>query len=459
MKKQTVHIQGMHCRSCEILLEDTLKEIRGIKAVNVSHTKGTAEVRYTGHLDLNQVRSAVEDAGYTLGVGKKVPFISSRVEDWHELSIAALLLVSLYFLGRWTGVFDLGNSVSNNYSSLPIVFLVGLTAGVSTCMALVGGLVLGVSAKFAKLKPYASVQEKFTPHVMFNLGRVASFFILGGLIGGLGSVFQISMSLVGFLTVLVGLSMLFLGFQLIGVFPRLSGLQFTLPKAISRSFGLDQAKQAEYSHKNAALLGALTFFLPCGFTQAMQLYAISTGSPLAGALTMGTFALGTAPGLLGIGGLTSAVKGQFAKYFFKFAGLVVIVLSLFNVSNGLNLTGWKSTFGQPPTAQAQTKENPQGLGASQGQVQVLKGTYSSDAGVVPAKFTAQVGRPVRVEIYAQEDGAGCMGSFAIPGLTKKVAGFKRGQTVVMEFTPSKTGTYQMTCAMGIPHGTITIKNG
>jgi uncharacterized protein len=455
MKKQTVHIQGMHCRSCEILLEDGIKDIPGVRAVNVSHTKGTAEISYKGHLDINKIEVVVSECGYACGEGKKAPFISTRKEDWNQLSAAALLLVGLYFIGRWMGIFDLGNAVSNNYSSLPVVFLVGLTAGVSTCMALVGGLVLGNAAKFAKQQPFASAREKFTPHVMFNLGRIATFFILGGVIGGLGSVLQISMSLVGFLTILVGLSMLFLGLQLVDVFPRLSGFQFTLPKGISRAVGLDQAKQAEYSHKNAAILGGLTFFLPCGFTQAMQLYAMSTGSPLAGALTMGTFALGTAPGLLGIGGLTSAVKGQSAKYFFKFAGLVVIALSIFNVSNGLNLTGWKSSLGLPVSAQTQTDSKV--LGASQGEVQVLKATYFSDE-ITPKNFMVKAGQPVRVEVFAKENGAGCMGSFAIPGLTKQVAGFKKGQTVVMEFTPTKPGTYQMTCAMGIPHGTIVVKS-
>lgn len=458
MKKQTVPIQGMHCRSCEILLEDNIKEIPGVRTVNVSQTKGTAEISYKGHLDINKVEAVVSECGYACGVGKKAPFISTRKEDWNQLSKVAMILVSLYFIGRWIGIFDLGNTVSNNYSSLPVVFLVGLTAGVSTCMALVGGLVLGNAAKFAKQQPFATAREKFTPHLMFNLGRIATFIILGGVIGGLGSVLQISMSLVGFLTILVGLSMLFLGLQLVEVFPRLSGLQFTLPKGISKALGFDQAKQAEYSHKNAAILGGLTFFLPCGFTQAMQLYAMSTGSPLAGALTMGTFALGTAPGLLGIGGLTSAVKGQSAKYFFKFAGLVVIALSIFNISNGLNLTGWKSSLGLPVSAQSQTKNDSKVLGASQGEVQVLKATYSPDEDVTPKSFTVKAGQPVRVEVFAKENGAGCMGSFAIPGLTKQVVGFKKGQTVVMEFTPTKAGTYQMTCAMGIPHGTIVVKS-
>jgi sulfite exporter TauE/SafE/copper chaperone CopZ len=451
MKKQTVHIQGMHCRSCEILLEDGIKDLPGIRAVNVSHSKGTAEISYKGHLDISKVQAVVNECGYSCGEGKKAPFISTRKEDWNQLSAAALLLVGLYFIGRWIGIFDLGNAVSNNYSSLPVVFLVGLTAGVSTCMALVGGLVLGNAAKFAKQQPFASAREKFTPHLMFNLGRIATFFILGGVIGGLGSVLQISMSLVGFLTILVGLSMLFLGLQLVEVFPRLSGMQFTLPKGISKAFGFDQAKQAEYSHKNAAILGGLTFFLPCGFTQAMQLYAMSTGSPLAGALTLGTFALGTAPGLLGIGGLTSAVKGQSAKYFFKFAGLVVIALSIFNISNGLNLTGLKAS-----ASNMLSESQPQAVLGQTTDLLVVNAKYANGV-MTPLEIFVPVGKPVQLLIDVQDNGRGCMSGVAIPGLTKQKARLIKGQPVAFEFTAQKKGKYPLVCtSMGMYHGSSIV---
>ncbi len=452
MKKQTVHIQGMHCRSCEILLEDGIKDVQGVRAVDVSHTKGTAEISYKGHLDISKVQAVVSECGYACGEGKKAPFISTRKEDWNQLSAAALLLVGLYFIGRWMGIFDLGSSVSTNYSSLPIVFLVGLTAGVSTCMALVGGLVLGISAKFAKQNPFATATEKFTPHLMFNLGRIVTFMILGGVIGWLGSVLQMSMSLVGFLTILVGISMLFLGFQLVEVFPRLSRFQFTLPKGIGRALGMDKAKNAEYSHKNSAILGGLTFFLPCGFTQAMQLFAMSTGSPLTGALTLGTFALGTAPGLLGIGGLASVVKGQSAKYFFKFAGLVVIALSLFNISNGLNLTGLKVS-----AESVLNRQDEPVLGVTN-DAKVLKATYTNDDSIQPSSLTSTVGQLTRLEINARDNGVGCMFGVAIPGLTKQTGRLVKGQTLVLEFTPQKKGTYPLVCtSMGMRHGaSITI---
>jgi sulfite exporter TauE/SafE len=52
-----------------------------------------------------------------------------------------------------------------------------------------------------------------------------------------------------------------------------------------------------------------------------------------GAIIMSLFALGTAPGLLSIGGLSSSLKGSKAKLFFAAAGLAVIFLGIFNISN------------------------------------------------------------------------------------------------------------------------------
>lgn len=69
----------------------------------------------------------------------------------------------------------------------------------------------------------------------------------------------------------------------------------------------------------------------------MQLYAVSTGSFLSGFWSWAYFAIGTAPGLLSIGGLTALVKGKFKERFFKVAGLAVIFFALFNLSNGYTL--------------------------------------------------------------------------------------------------------------------------
>ncbi len=613
MKNCIIDIKGMHCRSCELLVEDELLKVSGIKSVVVNQNKGTAKIEYEGEMDEEAVKQAIGCAGYCLG-REDTPLVSKNIKDYRDLGIAVFVVMDLFLVARGLGLFNLSFANSGNFNSLPVVFLIGLTAGVSTCMALVGGLVLGASARFAEKHPNATPLQKFKPHLFFNLGRIISYIIFGAIIGYAGSFFQLSTSVLGILTISVGLVMLLLGAQLIEIFPILRGVTFTLPKSISRMLGIKEQSEKEYSHKNSMVAGAMTFFLPCGFTQAIQLYAISSGSPLTGALALGTFAVGTAPGLLGVGGLTSIIKGTAARLFFRTAGIVVILLALFNISNGYNLTGFNpesvlSFFGPPenvvaasgadpnvifqngiqvvnmtqdgsgyhpnkftitrgipvrwvinstdsatcastivaqtlgvrkslssgeniveftptetgqirftcimgmfggvftvvdpstsgpstrvpanapvvaPAGEQQTSAPPPSTGGGscgksggcgcgggakktqpvvpaepsvqnqQGDVQVIKTTYTNNEDIRPNSFTLKAGIPARLEVEAKENGSGCMGSITIPGLTDKVDILTAGKTTVFEFTP-KAGTYQITCAMGIPRGQIQVK--
>ena len=600
MKSTIIDIKGMHCKSCELLVEGEITEkVRGVKKVNVDHARGFAEVEYEGELDMQAIEKAVSCAGYCLGREDK-PLLSKNLKDYRDLGIAAFLVVDLFLVARGLGLLNLNFANGGNFNSLPVVFLIGITAGVSTCMALVGGLVLGASARFAEKHPNATTLQKFKPHLFFNLGRIISYFILGGIIGFAGSFFQLSTSVLGILTISVGMVMLLLGAQLIEIFPILKGITFTLPKSISRFLGIKEQSEKEYSHKNSMIAGAMTFFLPCGFTQAIQLYAISSGSPVTGALALGTFALGTAPGLLGVGGLTAIVKGTAARLFFRTAGIVVILLAIFNISNGYNLTGFNAGdiltfFGPPENVTAVNGADPNvvlkngvqivsmtqdgsgyhpnsftikkgvpvrwiinstepyscaasivmqkynirqslragenvieftptetgaltftcsmgmyrgtfnvvdsqaavgapaaapavvqaaapqgkscgsggcgcGGGAKpqptvqaaptdqvqQGDVQVIKATYTYNEDIRPNSFTLKAGKPARFEVTANDNGSGCMGSITIPGLTDKIDILTKGKTSVFEFTP-KAGKYQITCAMGVPRGEIIVQ--
>jgi plastocyanin domain-containing protein len=317
----------------------------------------------------------------------------------------------------------------------------------------------------------------------------------------------------------------------------------------------------EYNHKNAFTAGALTFFLPCGFTQTMQLYAVSTGSFSQGALIMFLFAVGTAPGLLGIGGLSSVFKGEKARVFFATAGLAVILLGAFNITNASRLISFSSAPSAQPTGTASVingdvqevrmiqdddgyKPNqfvikrgipvkwiinsvsqyscanyiimsafdisqplkpgenvieftPTEVGVikfscSMGMyrgtfnvvddgaiqatgdqeqkevvakkddvilpgTQIIKTTYTARTDISPNRFAVSVGKPVRLEIDAKDDGQGCMGSIMIPGLYERPQFLESGRVTVMSFTPVKKGQYYITCAMGTPRGIITVQ--
>lgn len=449
MNSKKIAIKGMHCRSCEILVEDELMKISGVKKVIVSEKEGAAEILYQNYLENNLIEQAVNNAGYQIGTDEKRPFISTNIKDYQELGLAFLIMALLYLIGKEMGLFDIAVKSGGNYNSLPIVFLVGLTAGVSTCMALVGGLVLGASARFAEKHPESTTLQKFKPHLFFNAGRIIAFFVLGGVIGYAGSFFQLSSSTLGLLTIAVSIIMVLLGLQLTEIFPRLTGINFTLPKSISRAFGLHEKTQKEYNHKNSFIMGALTFFLPCGFTQAMQLFAISSGNPATGALTMGIFALGTAPGLLGIGGLTSVVKGTITKPFFKFVGLVVISLALFNVLNGFNLAGINVNAFINQAAPTQT--NDQSIILENG-VQIVRMDQTS-SGYFPNSFTIKKGIPVKW-IITSKSAFSCAASIFSSklGIRKFL---EEGENVI-EFTPTEIGNINFSCSMGMYRGMFNV---
>lgn len=89
-------------------------------------------------------------------------------------------------------------------------------------------------------------------------------------------------------------------------------------------------------------------------------------------------------------------------------------------------------------------------------VQLIKATYGPPLGFYPTEFTVKAGFPVRLEVYASENGRGCMGSITIPAFTSDIQGFVKGKTNVFEFTPTTPGEYPIVCAMGIPHGSLIV---
>jgi sulfite exporter TauE/SafE/copper chaperone CopZ len=452
MKKLVVPIAGMHCRSCEILIEDKISEVPEIKKSCVNYKRGVAEISYETKPSKLSIEDAIRSAGYTIGVVGKKPWFSRNVSDYKDLGIAFLFVLGLYFLLKETGLSDLVN-IGNTAkpTSLSVALLIGLTAGFSTCLALVGGLILGISARHSEKHPEATPMQKFRPHLFFNAGRVLSYAVLGGLLGSLGSFLQLSGTTLGIVTIAVGVVMFLLGLKLTGVCPRLETVSFALPKGISRLLGISD-KQREYSHKNSFVLGAMTFFLPCGFTQAMQIYAVSTGSFMQGSLIMGLFALGTAPGLLGIGGLTSVIKGIFAQRFFKFAGIVVIALAFFNINNGLNLTDWQLSVSSGADTKAVAAQSTDPNVKIENGVQVVRMTESS-SGYAPSKFTIQQGIPVKWVIDAKDQYTCASTVIASKiGVRKNLS---LGQNVI-EFTPKEVGQIPFSCSMGMYRGVFTV---
>ena len=170
------------------------------------------------------------------------------------------------------------------------------------------------------------VQKKnFT---FFHVGRIVSFALLGGALGALGGALNISFTFTAILGILASVVMLLLGLNLVGIFAK---NKITLPSGIFQFF-----RKIEHKTLTPLIIGFATFFLPCGFTQSMQVVALSSGSFASGALIMLAFALGTLPVLLLLSfGSASFAHSKYAPLFFKSAGVVVIGLGLFALLGGL----------------------------------------------------------------------------------------------------------------------------
>ncbi len=331
MKTYTFHVNGMHCNACVMLTESELTDIPEVSRAKSSLATHSVEVtgdfgdKEPEHIarDLNEV---LKPHGYTLSLEKQ-----RHLVKWSEFSIAlpiAAVFVALFIILQKLGIVNLVSTSEVGYGT---AFVIGLIASVSTCMAMVGGLVFSMYANFAK------EGDKVRPQVLFHIGRLVSFFILGGVIGALGSIFQLGITGTFVLSIVVALVLLILGINLLDVFPWAKKLQPTMPSFIGKRVHV--LKNVNHT-LTPLLIGVATFFLPCGFTQSMQIYTLTTGSFLTGALIMGVFALGTFPvlALLSFSSLGIHKKAQ-SGIFFKTAGLVVIFFGIFTLNSALVAAG------------------------------------------------------------------------------------------------------------------------
>ena len=81
--------------------------------------------------------------------------------------------------------------------SYGLVFLIGLVASVSSCLAVTGGLLVALAAKYNEANPYLTDRQRLIPPIYFNLGRIVSYTLLGGTIGALGAVLTLSPAVSG----------------------------------------------------------------------------------------------------------------------------------------------------------------------------------------------------------------------------------------------------------------------
>jgi uncharacterized protein len=383
-------VSGMTCDACERRVATAVGRVPGVRSARASAPRARVVVELDEDVDPDLLRGAVERAGYAVA---RAPWLSADRTTWRRALLAAAAVGIVGLLVWSAGGLDLAGVDDVATGGLGVVLLLGLVAGFSTCIALVGGLLLAVTAAAREAgRPVGPLI------VWFQVGRVVGFAALGALLGALGAQLAVPPAVQAILLLAVAAALVVLGIRLLGISPRVAAWSPRLPGGLARTLRVEESA-ATGSPTRAALLGAATFVLPCGFTQVVQLYALTTADPVLAGTALAVFALGTVPGLSLLGGAPLLGRSR-REAVLAGAGAVLVVFAGLNVVSAAGLLGLTPL---PPAAVAASGVSPNvAIGAD---AQVVRMTQT-DRGYVPASTVVRAGLPIRWEITS-ESGISC----------------------------------------------------
>ena len=200
------------------------------------------------------------------------------------------------------------------------------------CIGMCGGIVIAYSS--AKVDKEWSVGRKATAHLLYSLGRIQTYMLLGVIFGYIGGVSTFSNTANGILLVVAGVAMILSGLSLIGVIKFLNSVDSPLTR--NRWFG-ERFRELlnNQSLYSLFVLGMLNGLLPCGFVYFFAITAASTASPLWGGVVMLVFGLATTPALFGLGFFVSLFqRGGLRVVMIRLAALAVIIYGAYTLYSG-----------------------------------------------------------------------------------------------------------------------------
>lgn len=390
-------VQGMHCPSCELTIERKIKKFKNIKAIDANLDTGTLKVtgKFTDDADTlaQKFSKMLEKEGYSIGRELTSEYKKRNWKEYVWALLIALILGSGYVFLQNSGLLET-NIQNLNYGTY---FLIGFLASLSSCAALVGGILLSMSAN--DVKEERSITKEKLNQVIFHVSRLISFFVLGGVLGLLGASFSLAsivsvilslaistfiyrelakkdkiseiyrtliyiisaiiLALINYyfinaisslvnlpanlisqsiLTILIAIVMFVLAMNLLDFFDITYKFQLQLPKGLLRFF---LKSENINNFLSPLLLGVVSFFLPCGFTLTAQGLALESRSFFDGAMIMFVFALGTLPvlALISFSSINLGENKKVSGIFFKTSGFLIIAIAAYNVINALKIIG------------------------------------------------------------------------------------------------------------------------
>ena len=418
--KTRIFIGGMTCVNCQNKIETALLHTAGIETARVSYQNGTADLVYDPDwITLEEIQQVIRDAGYEV--------LSEKARNKQKPGRAAHILIViavLYALLENSGILNrlVPSQLADTRMGYGMLFVIGLLTSVH-CIAMCGGINV------------ASAGNARRSAILYNLGRVVSYTLVGAIVGALGSAFSLSTAVQAGIQLFAAAFMLAMALNLLGCFRFLPSLR--LPGRLSGLF----------RSRSSFVIGLANGLMPCGPLQAMQLFALSTGSWYMGALSMFCFSLGTVPLMLGVGLISGTLNRRFAGPMRIACAALVAVMGMSMLQNALSLAG----FAAPAAVQPESTED--GVAYFSDGVQLVHTTLDYRS---YAPITVKAGIPVRWTITADSRVLnGCNEALVIPEYSIQ-KGLAPGDNII-EFTPAEIGTFPYSCWMGMIRSSITVE--
>jgi sulfite exporter TauE/SafE len=352
--------------------------------------------------------------------------------------------------------------------NLWLIFLTGLTTGGLSCLAVQGGLLGSVIAnqkeqelaeKMADSNRRRLDKFDWLPVAMFLVAKLIVYTLLGFLLGALGSVITLSLGVRLAFQVFTALFMFATAMNLLNVHPIFRYLAFQPPKFVRKMVKNSSQSKAIFA---PFVLGLMTVFIPCGVTQAMEVLAINTGNPVAGALIMFAFVLGTSPLFAILGVAAARLSETWHRQFTKVAAYALIGMMIYSLNGVLvvinsPLTLQKITapiayfFSEERFARANT------TGAAVAPIE--NGVQQVAIGVSNQGYTPryiQVKKDVPVKLTLTSNGVySCASAFVFRKFNIQTF-LEPVDRETFTFTPTETGKFAFTCSMGMYSGVMEV---
>lgn len=427
MAKISFNVDGMVCGNCEKRIKAALLTLDGVEKATASMKKSMVEITYDEtKVDKMLLIHTIEGLDYEILLQPRnslkavVPFI--------------LLLFAGFYLIQNTIGFNFLPKVTDEMG-YGLIFIVGLLTSIH-CIAMCGGLALSQSVN------QEAKDKRFTSSLLYNTGRVISYTIIGGIVGGLGGVISPSGQFKGAVAIVAGGFMFILGLKMINVIPIPKWIRFKIPR-------LNFATNNISRPLTPLLVGLINGFMPCGPLQTMQLYALGTGSVVKGALSMFFFSIGTVPLMFGFGAITSLISGKAGKKIMKLSAALVMVLGIIMINRGLALSGISFNLGQIEKEISKVDETNIQDGKQIINLTIESNEYISDVKIVKA------GVPVRINLDVMSVN-GCNNPMVIPKYGIEINLMSNDK--VIEFTPDEEGPLTISCWMGMITTKLVVVN-